>query len=56
VNNQWGNITTNSGSNSKVKLWLQNNADNLNINMTCTEDKSDGENANLLLGKNDLKI
>jgi len=55
VNNQWGNITTNSGSNSKVKIWLQNNADN-NINMTCTEDKSDEENANLLLGKNDLKI
>jgi len=56
VNNQWGSITKNSGSNSKVKLWLQNNTDN-NINiMTYTEDKSDEENANLLLGKNDLNI
>jgi len=51
VNNQWGNITKDSDSNRKVKLWLHN------INMTCTEDtKSDEENANLLLGNNDLKI
>lgn len=48
VNNQWGNITKDSDSNRKVKLWLHN------INMTFTEDtKSD---ANILLGNNDLKI